>query len=209
MTEPVLSRVAEARTFLSKLWKLAAPYWWSEDNGEIGIGRFRVAMPERWIARGLLRVDFLLGVFSVYLSKLFNDWNGRFFNACRRRTRRRSGSRFAYFVDSGVHLHRRGGLSHLAAPVSDDPLAALADRRLYPHLARRQHLLSDGANWHGSRQSRAADRAGHRRFHHEHALSDLDFISEVISLVTFTVILWNLSGTLVVPMLGGVAFRAT
>ena len=33
MTEPVLSRVAEARTFLSKLWKLAAPYWWARRQG--------------------------------------------------------------------------------------------------------------------------------------------------------------------------------
>ena len=30
MPEPVLSRVAEARTFLGKVWKLAAPYWWAE-----------------------------------------------------------------------------------------------------------------------------------------------------------------------------------
>ena len=35
MPEPVLSRVAEARTFLSKLWKLASPYWWAEGTGEI------------------------------------------------------------------------------------------------------------------------------------------------------------------------------
>ena len=68
MTEPVLSRVAEARTFLSKLWKLAAPYWWADGTAEIGIGAFRVGVAERWIARGLLLIILFLNVFLVYLS---------------------------------------------------------------------------------------------------------------------------------------------
>ena len=81
MAEPVLSRVAEARSFLSKLWKLAAPYWWAEGTGEIGAGPLRLKLAERWIARGLLVVILFLSVFSVYISKLFNDWYGRFYNA--------------------------------------------------------------------------------------------------------------------------------
>ncbi len=81
MTEPVLSRVAEARSFLSQLWKLAAPYWWcARATARSGSG-VPDAMAERWIARGLLLVIHSSAVFSVYLSKLFNDWNGRFFNA--------------------------------------------------------------------------------------------------------------------------------
>ena len=81
MTEPVLSRVAEARTFLSKLWKLAAPYWWAEARARSVSARFRIAMAERWIARGLLLVVIFGTSSLVYLSKLFNDWNGRFYNA--------------------------------------------------------------------------------------------------------------------------------
>ena len=82
MTEPVLSRVASARGFFNQLWKLAAPYWWCDD---VGIDRsvlgVRLRIPERWIARGLLLVIIGMAVFLVYLSKLLNDWNGRFFNA--------------------------------------------------------------------------------------------------------------------------------
>src|SRR4051812_49420077 len=81
MPEPVLSRVAEARTFLSKLWTLASPYWWAGGSGEMAIGRYRVAMAERWIARGLLVIILFFSIFTVYLNKLFNDWYGRFYNA--------------------------------------------------------------------------------------------------------------------------------
>ena len=48
-------RVSETRSFLGKVWRLAAPYWWCS---EVGIDRtvlgFHLRIPERWIARELL-----------------------------------------------------------------------------------------------------------------------------------------------------------
>ena len=50
---------------------------------------------------------------------------------------------------------------------------------------------------HGTDNPGAADRAGHQRVHHADARSSaLDLLSEVMTLVTFSVILWNLSGSL-------------
>ena len=66
MTKKLSARLAAAHGFLAKLWKLTAPYFWSE---------------ERWSARLLLAVVVGSGVLLVYLAKLMNEWNARFFNA--------------------------------------------------------------------------------------------------------------------------------
>ena len=42
-------------------------------------------MSEAWIARGLLVLIIALSVLSVYMAKLFNDWNARFYNALQER----------------------------------------------------------------------------------------------------------------------------
>jgi putative ATP-binding cassette transporter len=47
-------------------WRLASPYWWSE---------------ERWYARGLLAAVVGLNLGSVYLLVLLNDWNRLFYNS--------------------------------------------------------------------------------------------------------------------------------
>ena len=66
MAGKLSTRLAAAHGFVAKLWKLTAPYFWSE---------------ERWSARGLLAIVVGSGVFLVYLAKLLNEWNARFFNA--------------------------------------------------------------------------------------------------------------------------------
>ncbi|HEX8375034.1 MAG TPA: hypothetical protein VF606_07630, partial [Geminicoccaceae bacterium] len=79
--ESVSHRVATARGFVGKLWKLSAPYWWAEDVSESRVLGMRFALREKWIARGLLAVVIILLVLDVYVAKLFNDWYGRFYNA--------------------------------------------------------------------------------------------------------------------------------
>ena len=44
-------------------------------------GAIRVVVDESWIARGMLATIVGLNVFMVYMWKLLNAWNGRFFNA--------------------------------------------------------------------------------------------------------------------------------
>jgi putative ATP-binding cassette transporter len=56
----------DARTFLGNVWKLAAPFWRSE---------------EKWRAWGLLLAIVSLSLGSVYMLVVLNDWNRRFFNA--------------------------------------------------------------------------------------------------------------------------------
>jgi vitamin B12/bleomycin/antimicrobial peptide transport system ATP-binding/permease protein len=92
MNRDLIRQLAKAPSFLGKLWRLAAPYWWNRETAEIEMrGRkFRVA--ERWIARGLLALVLFLNLFIVWILKLANDWNARFFNALEERTSTPSGS---------------------------------------------------------------------------------------------------------------------
>jgi putative ATP-binding cassette transporter len=54
------------RPFLTALWRLTRPYWFSE---------------ERWVARGLLALVIALNLGDVATSVWYNSWNADFFNA--------------------------------------------------------------------------------------------------------------------------------
>jgi putative ATP-binding cassette transporter len=81
MIDRFLVRIANARSFLAKLWVLARPYWFAEERQTVGLWGYSVVVKESWIARGLLAVIVGLSVLLVYMSKLINAWNARFFNA--------------------------------------------------------------------------------------------------------------------------------
>ena len=83
MTRKLSDRLAAAHGFLAKLWKLTAPYFWSE---------------ERWSARGLLAIVIGGNVFLVYLAKLLNEWNARFFNALQDKNVEAFWAELRYFV---------------------------------------------------------------------------------------------------------------
>jgi vitamin B12/bleomycin/antimicrobial peptide transport system ATP-binding/permease protein len=204
MPEPILSRVAKGRTFLSKVWKLAAPYWWSVERAEVGVGRFRIAMAERWVARGLLLVILFLNIFSVYINKLFNDWYGRFYNALQDK------DADAFWVE----MRWFAILAFVYIVVAVYRLWL----RQYLQIRWRQWLTDIYTKtWLGRRTYYRMELTGHstdnpeqrieqdiREFTSQTLFLTLDLVSEVLTLVTFSVILWNLSGTLVVPILGGI-----
>ncbi|MBV9597429.1 MAG: ABC transporter ATP-binding protein/permease [Chloroflexi bacterium] len=60
------TRIANSWRFTRRAWKLAAPYWSSE---------------ERWVARALLSIVVILTLGLVFLNVLLNDWNREFFEA--------------------------------------------------------------------------------------------------------------------------------
>ena len=204
MSEPVLSRVAEARNFFAKVWKLAAPYWWSEGTAEIGIGSFRFAIAERWLARGLLIVILFLNIFIVYVNKLFNDWYGRFYNALQDKNADAFWIEMRYF----------GVLAFIYIVVAVYRLWL----RQYLQIRWRQWLTSVYTRtWLGDKTYYRMELTAHgadnpeqrieqdiRDFTAQTLYLTLDLVGEVLSLITFSVILWNLSGTVILPILGGI-----
>jgi putative ATP-binding cassette transporter len=81
MRDRLLLRIASAHGFLKKLWVLTRPYWFACDRTTIGAGRLSLAVKESTLARALLGLIVFLSVLIVYMSRLLNAWNARFFNA--------------------------------------------------------------------------------------------------------------------------------
>ena len=71
-------------------------------------------MSEAWIARGLLAVIIGLSVLIVYMSKLFNDWNARFYNALQDKNAEAFWYELTYWVVLVGDLHHRRRLSPVA-----------------------------------------------------------------------------------------------
>ena len=158
----MMQRIAAARAFLGKLWVLTRPYWFAEERQRIELWGFSVSVKECWIARGLLAAIIALSVLIVYMSKLINSWNARFFNALQDKNADAFWSELQYWVVLVALFIVAVVYRAVAAAAAHHPLAALAERGLLPRLARRPHLLPHGAHQPGHRQPRAAHRAGLR-----------------------------------------------
>jgi putative ATP-binding cassette transporter len=58
--------VNNIRSTLAAVWRIAAPYFWSDD---------------KWAGRGLLAAVIVMELAAVFLTVLFNRWNNVFYNA--------------------------------------------------------------------------------------------------------------------------------
>lgn len=206
MTESVLNRVASARGFFSQLWKLTAPYWWCED---VGIDRtilgVRLRIPEKWIARGLLLVIIGMAVFLVFLSKQLNDWNARFFNALQEK------NEAAFYAELWVWAE----LVFIFIVIA---VYRLWLRQLLVIRWRRWLTGVYFRQWLGERTYYRMELTNHGTDNPEQRIEQdindftqqtltltLGLLSEIMTLVTFTVVLWGLSGALELPIFGGIS----
>lgn len=195
-------RMAETRSFLGKIWRLAAPYWWAE---EIGFDRkvlgVRVQIRERWIARGLLAVIIGMAVGLVYLNKLFNDWYGRFYDALQNKDEASFWAELQlwgllvliFLVVAVYRLWLRQMLTirwrrWLTSVYVND---WLRDRTYY-----QMELTPYGSDNPEQRIEQDIHQVTQNTL-----VIGLGLLSEIMTLVTFSVILWNLSGSLT---LGGI-----
>ena len=98
MIDRFLTRMASARTFAGKLWDLTRPYWSAQEWQTFRLWGFAFSAKECWIARTLLAVIVAANVLAVYISKLINSWNARFFNALQERNAEAFWSELGYWV---------------------------------------------------------------------------------------------------------------
>jgi vitamin B12/bleomycin/antimicrobial peptide transport system ATP-binding/permease protein len=183
------SRLAAAHSFLAKLWKLTAPYFWSE---------------ERWSARGLLAIVVGSGVFLVYLSKLFNEWNARFFNALQDKNIDAFWAELRYFVILAlifivVAVYRLWFRQMLQIRWRRWLTGVyyrdwLADRTYY-----RMELTGASAD---NPEQRIEEDCN--AFTGQTLVILLGLLSEGLTLITFTSVLWGLSGSVTLPIFGGI-----
>jgi putative ATP-binding cassette transporter len=171
----------DARTFLGNVWKLTAPYWRSE---------------EKWRAWALLVAIVSLSLSTVYLLVLLNDWNRQFFNALEQKDEEDFFVLLLYFCFIAA--------VYIAAVVYETYLEQSLQMRWRIWLSR-QYLddwLGKQVYYRIELDHRGTDNPDQRiaedlRLFTSGTLSlVLGLIREAVTLASFAVILWNLSGAL-------------
>jgi putative ATP-binding cassette transporter len=170
---------ATKRRFLSDLWALTKPYWQSEERLKSGL---------------LLAVIIGMSLGIVYLNVLFNEWNNLFYNSLQEK-------------DTDAFFRLFGRFAILATM-----FIIVAVYQIYL----RQMLQIRWRRWLTARYAkRWLEGQAYYRIRFEEGLTDnpdqrisedingfvqqtlsltLGFLESVVSLVSFSVILWNLSG---------------
>src|SRR3954469_15063368 len=176
-----LASLREARTFLARIGALVVPYWRSE---------------ERWVARGLLAAVVFLTLGLVAVLVLLNDWNREFYNALEQRD----------FEAFQALLLRFGVLAaiYIVGSVYRLYLRQMLEIRWRGWLTRHylDLWLGQSAYYHLELVRRGADNPDQRiaedlRLFTTNTLSlSLDFLSSAVTLCSFIVVVWTISGPL-------------
>src|SRR3989449_237036 len=179
--------VGRLRQTLPDAWRMIRPYWFSED---------------RWPARGLLLVVVALTLGMVYLSVLLNQWNNDFFSALQAKNS-------VMFREQLVRVGWLVGVFIVLA-VYQLYLNQMLEIRWRRWLTKRylRAWLADGAYYRMQLLARETDNPDQRIAEDVHLLIShtlalfIGGMRSVVTLATFVVILWGLSGTLTVPVGG-------
>lgn len=214
MIQDLVTRTAAARSFLAKVWALARPYWFAPEKSEVRLFGVRFLVPERWIARLLLVAILGMNFFLVWMAKELNAWNAKFFNALQEKDGERfwellfsldsfeafffsfTGLVFVFIVVAVYRLWLRQLLTiRWRRWITEIYFGDwLSDRTYY-----RMELLNHGTD--NPEQRIEQDVA---QFASQTLMIFFGLVSEIATLVTFTLVLWNLSGSLVLPLFGGI-----
>ena len=174
--------------FLRDLWRLTRPYWFSE---------------ERWKALGLLAVIVGMSVGLVYLNVQFNSWYGRFYDDA-----------------LGAHdlqaFWRELGVFGVLATVNIIVAVGQIYLRLMLQIKWRRWLTDRYLNdWLRAHAYYTLQMRGPETDNPDQRIADdidqyiastmglsLGLLEAVMTLVSFTTILWVLSGTIALPLFG-------
>jgi vitamin B12/bleomycin/antimicrobial peptide transport system ATP-binding/permease protein len=182
--EPTMTRL---RFILPDAWAMIRPYWFSED---------------RWAARGLLLVIVSLTLGMVYINVLFNQWNNAFFSALQDKDQ-------TAFLNQLIRVIWLVAVFIVLA-VYQLYLTQMLEIRWRRWLTERylRAWLADQAYYRMQLAASETDNPDQRIAEDAHLLTTHTLalltggLRAVVTLATFVVILWGLSGTLTVP-LGG------
>ncbi|SNB67680.1 putative ATP-binding cassette transporter [Arboricoccus pini] len=194
MSTNLVRRIADTRGFLSKIWQLAKPYWFSDEDTQVQFWFVRFKAKERSVARVLLLAVIVLNFVQVWLSKLFNDWYGRFYDALQAK-------------DEATFWWEMGVFAVLAFVFIVIGVYTLWLRQLLTIRWRRWVTNIYFRDWLSERTYYRMELANHgadnpeQRIEQDVALFttqtlsiSVGLLSNIVSLITFSFILWALSG---------------
>jgi putative ATP-binding cassette transporter len=170
--------VNNIRSTLATVWRIAAPYFRSED---------------RWAGRGLLAAVIAIELASVYLTVLFNSWNNVFYNALQERNQAVFTYQIGYFcVLAAFWVALKVYQLYLNQWLQIRWRRWMTARYLSGWLHDANHyrmqLLGDAAD---NPDQRIADDT--QRFVEQTLGLGIGLLSAVVTLASFVFILWTLS----------------
>lgn len=177
-----------ARSFLGKVWNLASPYWRSEERG---------------VAWALLAAIVAISLALVYMLVLLNDWQRQFFNAIEARHYEDFFALLLYFSLLAAVF--------IVASVYRTYLQQMLEMRWRVWLTK-QYLddwLGEQAYYRLELDARGTDNPDQRiaedlRLFTSNTLAlGLGLLREAVTLASFVLILWNVSGPLELTLGGG------
>src|SRR5215510_1937651 len=203
MVDPFLTRMRDAHGFASKLWSLTRPYWYAEERQDISLLGLRLAVRESSIARGLLALIVGLSFLIVYVSKLLNAWNARFFNALQEKNAEAFWAELIYWVVLVAVF--------IVAFVYRQWLTQMLTVRWRRWLSEVyfRDWLADRTYYHMELTRQGTDNPEQRieqdcaSFTAQTLSIVLGLLLQVLTLITFASVLWELSGNFVIPLFGG------
>jgi putative ATP-binding cassette transporter len=205
MIDRFLAGFVNAHGFLAKLWVLARPYWFTKDRSTIRLGGLVFTLREAWIARGVLLLNIILSILLVYLSKLINAWYARFYNALQEKAADVFWVELRYFAVTAtlfiITAVYRTWLTQLLS---------IRWRRWLSEVYFRD-WLRDRTYYHMELTRQGADNPEQRieqdcnNFTRQTLSLTLELVLQVMTLITFAVVLWDLSADFVLPIFGGIA----
>src|SRR5579862_1328029 len=174
--------------FLREAWKLAWPYWRSD---------------EKWSAIGLLLAVVVLNLGAVYLNVRFNLWNRDFYDALQEYDWPRFWWQFAVFcglaalwVSVGVYQLYLSQILHIRWRrwLTERSLKGWLDNQAYYRIQIDQSTTDNP-------DQRIADDLD--KYASLSLSLSVGLLNSVVTLLSFLLILWNLSGSLTIPLWGG------
>jgi putative ATP-binding cassette transporter len=170
--------VNNIRSTLAAVWRIAAPYFRSED---------------KWAGGGLLAAVIAIELAVVFLSVLFNRWNNVFYNALQERNRDVFTYQIGYFCFlAAIYIALKVYQLYLNQWLQIRWRRWMTDRYLggWLHDANhyRMQLLGDSAD---NPDQRIAEDT--QRFVEQTLSLGIGLLSAVVTLISFVFILWGLS----------------
>jgi putative ATP-binding cassette transporter len=205
MIDRFLTRLSSARSFAGKLWVLTRPYWFAEERQALALFGTTISVKEHWIARGLLAVTVGLSILIVYISKLINSWNARFFNALQDRNAEAFWFELTYWIVLVACF-----IVAVVYRVWLMQLLTIRWRRWLSQVYFRD-WLADRTYYHMELTRRGVGNPEQRieqdisAFTRQTLDISLGLLLQVMTFVTFAAVLWNLSSGFVLPLFGGLA----
>lgn len=181
-----LSRVALAsRSTLGKAWALSKPYWSSE---------------ERWVARGLLAAVIGMALFLVFIDVQINTWYNHFYNALQDKAVDDFWVLIIWFSFlAAVYIAVAGYNRYLNLLLQIRWRRWLTGKYLDSWLQDRTHYRLELKTY-GTDNVDQRIQEDLKDFASLTLSLGLDLLSSVVTLVTFSHILWKLSGPITIPL---------